>query len=99
MVICPSGGALLSVMQTPVWLDPALRCAFLACALLCCEPRSGALSSHARSQVHPSQHQVADRAAGAGDPAAPRRRVDADLAEDGGGTGTDERPAPLLGLC
>ena len=38
------------------------------------------------------------RAAGAGDPAAYRRGVAADLAEDGGGAGRDEHSAALLGL-
>ena len=47
---------------------------------------------------HPRQHPAAAGAAGAGDQPASGRRVAADLAEDRGGAGRDERAAALVGL-
>ena len=52
-----------------------------------------------RRSLHTCQHQAACPAAGAGDHAAARRGVAADLAEDRGGARRDERAAALLGVC
>ena len=74
-------------------------------SITCAEPRSvqtvvipGQAQAHGPATVHPRQHRAARRAAGAGDPPASGRRVAADLAQDRGGAGRDERAAALLGV-
>ena len=52
-----------------------------------------------RRSLHTCQHQAACSPAGAGDHAAARRGVAADLAEDRGGARRVERAAALLGIC